>query len=134
MVCYIFGNVIETIPFFQGCSDLFLAAVLCCLEPQLYAPTDVIIQRGQREASMFIIAKGSAGMMNKDGKLVQVLQQGSYFGEIGLFFETRRTTTICSITFCDVFKLTKARACVCMCWWGGVGLKCHDQTIVSSAD
>mmetsp|Transcript_46662 Transcript_46662/g.86904 ORF Transcript_46662/g.86904 Transcript_46662/m.86904 type:complete len:1054 (-) Transcript_46662:193-3354(-) len=107
VVCYIFGNVIETIPFFQGCSDLFLAAVLCCLEPQLYAPTDVIIQRGQREASMFIIAKGSAGMMNKDGKLVQVLQQGSYFGEIGLFFETRRTTTICSITFCDVFKLTK---------------------------
>jgi len=105
VVCYIFKNVIRSVPFFHGCSELFLSAVLCCMEPILFAPADIIIQKGQREMSMFILAKGRAAVVTEKGKVIKELSMGTYVGEIGLFFGVRRTATVCSISFCDTFKL-----------------------------
>ena len=57
VICYIFRNVIESVPFFRGCSDLFLSAVLSKMETILYAPNDIIIQKGHLELAMYVLAK-----------------------------------------------------------------------------
>eukprot|EP00238_Polyblepharides_amylifera_P010531 CAMPEP_0196577352 /NCGR_PEP_ID=MMETSP1081-20130531/6428_1 /TAXON_ID=36882 /ORGANISM="Pyramimonas amylifera, Strain CCMP720" /LENGTH=337 /DNA_ID=CAMNT_0041896247 /DNA_START=1 /DNA_END=1014 /DNA_ORIENTATION=- len=107
VVCFIFRNIIEAVPFFRGCSDLFLSEVLCCMDPLLYAPADIIIQKGQRDLAMFILAKGCVVAIDSSGHVIRELEQGEYFGEIGLFFGVRRTATICSVTFCETFRLAQ---------------------------
>mmetsp|Transcript_12044 Transcript_12044/g.22842 ORF Transcript_12044/g.22842 Transcript_12044/m.22842 type:complete len:897 (+) Transcript_12044:3-2693(+) len=102
-----FRHVIESVPFFKGCGGHFLSAVLCSMEPFLYAPGDIIIQKGQRELAMFMLQKGKAAVANAHGEMVKELHTGDYFGEIALFFGVRRTATVYAVTFCDVFRLSK---------------------------
>lgn len=45
VVCFIFRDVIESVPFFRGSDDLFLSAILSSMTPILFSPTDVIIQK-----------------------------------------------------------------------------------------
>ena len=45
-----------------------------------------------------------------DGAAVTVLKKGSYFGEIGLLRNCRRTATVSALSeACDLFVLSKAR-------------------------
>jgi CRP-like cAMP-binding protein len=45
-----------------------------------------------------------------DGAAVTVLKKGSYFGEVGLLRNCRRTATVSALSeTCDLFVLSKAR-------------------------
>eukprot|EP00238_Polyblepharides_amylifera_P013627 CAMPEP_0196591028 /NCGR_PEP_ID=MMETSP1081-20130531/68296_1 /TAXON_ID=36882 /ORGANISM="Pyramimonas amylifera, Strain CCMP720" /LENGTH=150 /DNA_ID=CAMNT_0041914279 /DNA_START=120 /DNA_END=572 /DNA_ORIENTATION=- len=96
----------EGVPFFRGCDDTFLSAVLCAMQPILYAPTEIIIQKGQCELAMYILCQGRAGLLNAETGGIDVeFNKGAYFGEIALFFKVPRTATIVATSFCDAFKL-----------------------------
>ena len=47
--------------------------------------------------------------------MVTVLKKGSYFGEIGLLRNCRRTATVSALSeTCDLFVLSKAPTCPCL--------------------
>lgn len=41
------------------------------MEPILFAPADIIIQKGQRELAMYILAKGRAAVLDPQGQLLK---------------------------------------------------------------
>jgi len=107
VVCYIFRDVIESVPFFRGCDDLFLSEVISCMEPLLFAPADIIIKKGQLEPAMYVISKGRAAILDDKFTIIKNIHEGEFCGEIGLFFGVCRTATIVALVFCDTFKLSQ---------------------------
>ena len=57
---------------------------------------------------MFFLAKGSVKAVSADGKQIYaVMQEGSFFGELALLFDMKRSASVRAIGHVDVFMLTK---------------------------
>jgi len=70
----------------------------------IFLKTD-IINAGEMGSSMYIMEKGEAAVVTKDGFVHCVLQQSSYFGEGSLLSARKSSSTVKALTFCDVFEL-----------------------------
>ncbi|KAK3272361.1 hypothetical protein CYMTET_19342, partial [Cymbomonas tetramitiformis] len=127
IMCFINKDVIEAVPFFEGCDDLFIAAILEKMTPVLYAPADVIIQIGHNEHALYVLSKGRAAIVNRHGKAIKLLPEKSYFGEISLFFEIRRAATIVAVSFCDVFMLMKDQLIEVLTKYPEMAAKVHEK-------
>ena len=56
---------------------------------------------------MYFIAHGKVAIMNDDDVILNTLEAGSYFGEIGLLTEDKRIATVRALTCCDLCTLKK---------------------------
>ena len=56
---------------------------------------------------MYFIARGSVEVLTDDNTVLNVLEEGSYFGEICLLTDDRRTATVRALTPCDLCTLKK---------------------------
>ena len=97
---------IQKVPFFTSCSPGFINALVERLNGQIYSPDDCITVEGDLGNCMFFIVRGEVEVLVAD-KPVARLQEGSFFGEIALLYETKRTATVRAVTFCDVNILTR---------------------------
>lgn len=79
------------------------------LTPVQYHINDLIIRKGEPASEMFFVVRGIAEVFNEDdGKVYAQFSPGSFFGEVGLFFDIKRTASVHCITdVVDVFKLTR---------------------------
>ena len=99
---------IKNCPFFDICSIEIIKRLAMCLQPLVFSSEDVLIQYGDMGQEMFFLEKGTVEVVSGDGKTVFAnLNHGAFFGETGLFFKTKRSTTIRAITFCEVLRLDK---------------------------
>ncbi len=57
------------------------------------ATGDVVVRQGEPAEDMFVIGSGDFDA-EVDGQRVRTMQQGDYFGEIGLLFGVPRTATV----------------------------------------
>ncbi|MSR31095.1 MAG: glucose-6-phosphate dehydrogenase [Gemmataceae bacterium] len=101
-------NVLNKIPLFQKCSEVFLHNLAINLRPDIYSQGDLIIRHGEIGKEMFIISRGSVEVLNEAGKVMATLADGAFFGELSLLNSIPRTATIRALTPCDVFILDKA--------------------------
>jgi CRP-like cAMP-binding protein len=82
-----------------------LARVLTVVEAKA---GENIITAGERGNDMFFIDEGVVLILAADGKsFVNVLGAGAFFGEMGLLFSTRRTSTVQAKIRCKLFRLTR---------------------------
>lgn len=51
-------HVIEKVPLFRGCAPDVSASIIACLEPRVYVPHDLIIERGAWGDEFFIVSEG----------------------------------------------------------------------------
>jgi len=78
--CY--GDIVQSVPMFQGASDVFITEVLFCLEPKIFVAGVMITQKGEVGTDMYILENGDVEILEDDQKsVVRVLPAGSYFGE-----------------------------------------------------
>ena len=57
---------------------------------------------------MFFIAEGSVNVLSADKMTVlKTLHKGSFFGEIAIFLDTKRTTFVKSDSYCSIYVLKK---------------------------
>ncbi|MBC7429081.1 MAG: cyclic nucleotide-binding domain-containing protein, partial [Bacteriovorax sp.] len=56
---------------------------------------------------MFIISHGSVEVILENEERVATLHDGQIFGEVALLKETKRIANVQSLTYCDLYKLTK---------------------------
>ena len=57
---------------------------------------------------MYIIAQGTVHMLSpNEKKVLCVLEQDSYFGELSLYVNTKRLTSFVSATFCLIYILDR---------------------------
>ena len=59
-----------------------------------YEAGDIILEQGAAAEYFYILIKGQVEVLNSDGKRVNLLKSGSYFGEIGLMDGDLRSTTV----------------------------------------
>ena len=81
-------EVIDTIPFLQGISSEAAASIAEHLSLRTFLPGEYVFLRGDPGYSMFIILEGKVviTLTNAEGHdyTVATLQEGSFFGELGL--------------------------------------------------
>jgi len=103
-------ELLERVPLFRLSSDTLKHALLLSLEPQIIAPQGFIVEAGEPGREMHFISKGKAEIIEPDGKTVyDVLSDGDYFGDIALLLGERRTASVRSVTYCEVFTLSRAK-------------------------
>jgi voltage-gated potassium channel len=107
MQIYMKIKLINNIPIFQNCPHECLKDVSTRLEQIYSSPNDLIIKIGDTGEEMFIIAQGNVDVILESGERVATLHDGQIFGEVALLKETTRTANIQSLTYCDLYKLTK---------------------------
>uniref|UniRef100_A0A7S3GJZ9 Cyclic nucleotide-binding domain-containing protein n=1 Tax=Palpitomonas bilix TaxID=652834 RepID=A0A7S3GJZ9_9EUKA len=100
-------NILESIPLFKGCDNNFFSSLCVLLRPIIFLPSEYIVRAGEAGESMFILSKGSVAVLPmSEDKVFAILRKGSYFGEISLLFEEKRTASVRAIEHCDCAELT----------------------------
>lgn len=108
LALHLFKDVVSHISLFSEIDDLLLGEICLSLRTRIFLPQDMIIFKGDVGKELFIIAKGVVEVLRDDLPLSQrhnappiLLRNGSFFGEIALIMETRRTCSVQAITMCE---------------------------------
>jgi len=89
-------------------SENFIREICLCLQHSIYLPNTYIINKDDFGVEMFFIAEGQVSVVAGDKRTVlKKLVKGSFFGEIAIFKNVRRTTNVRSDTYCSVYVLKK---------------------------
>lgn len=68
---------------------------------------EVILREGERGEYFYVLASGSAMVMDKQGNILAALRPGDYFGEEALVGDTTRNATIKMLTAGKLMRLNK---------------------------
>lgn len=107
MHIYMKIKLISNIPVFIGLPHECLKDISTHLEQIYSSPGDKIIKIGDIGEEMFIIAHGTVDIILESHEKIASLHDGQIFGEIALLKETTRTANVESLSYCDLYKLTK---------------------------
>lgn len=86
-------DLLRSVPLFAGCSAKELGQI-SSLADELYQPEGTkLIAEGTKGREFFVLVDGSVDV-RRNGRKVNTLGPGSFFGEIALVSETPRTATV----------------------------------------
>lgn len=101
-------DLIETVPFFKGASEGFIAELVTRLAPQFCQKGDAIVRVGDVAHDMYLIQRGEVVVTDFHGKPMHVLRDGAFFGEIALLEPSlKRTASVIAIKNCDLYTLAR---------------------------
>ena len=99
-------------PLFSSFSEDELTAVIGGLTLLSFEPGDIIITEGDTGDSLFTITTGvtKTFLRQPEGgqKLVRILKEGDFFGEISILSGKPRTATVTAATACELLELDRA--------------------------
>ncbi len=99
-------------PLFSSFSEDELTAVIGGLTLLSFEPGDIIITEGDKGDSLFTITTGvtKTFLRQPEGgqKLVRILKEGDFFGEISILSGKPRTATVTAATACELLELDRA--------------------------
>jgi CRP/FNR family transcriptional regulator, cyclic AMP receptor protein len=84
---------IRHVPLFAQCSKRELAQIAGIADEIDLREGKVLIREGERGREFFVLLEGSAEV-TKDGRRINTLGPGDFFGEIALVSRTPRTATV----------------------------------------
>lgn len=108
LALHLFKDVVSHISFFSEIDDFLLGEICMSLRTRIFLPGDMIILKGDVGRELFIVAKGVVEVLRDDLPAVRrnarqiLLTSGSFFGEIALVMEVRRTCSVQARTVCEV--------------------------------
>ncbi len=104
----IHADILSKVPFFRDASESFIQDITLCLEPVVFTPGDIIIQKDDPGYEVFFINSGAVDVMGDDGTtIVATIYEGGFFGELALLFSSPRKATIIARDYCDIYILNK---------------------------
>lgn len=95
------------VPIFAHASQECLSDMVKCLKRRSLTPHEQIITHGDIGQEMYFLSHGVVEVQLENGRPVAKLRSGAFFGETALLKEEPRNATVQSITFCDLFVLSK---------------------------
>jgi len=98
-------SVIEQVPLFSACDAIFQHNIAMALKPEVYAPGDLIVRKGDIGREMYVLVNGEVEVLDRDGTALATLGAGSFFGEISLLLSEPRTASVRAREYCDLFVL-----------------------------
>jgi glucose-6-phosphate 1-dehydrogenase len=100
-------GVIEQVPLFEACDAVFQHNIAMALKPEVHAPGDFIIRKGEVGREMYFLVKGEVDVLAADGAVINTLAPGTFFGETALLLSEPRTASVRAREYCDLFVLEK---------------------------
>ena len=102
-------SLLATVPLFTTLNTSQMANIAANVRREKYERADVITREGDSDARLFIIADGSVNVYKswgqKSQRRLRGLDAGSWFGEIALLVDQRRTATVVAATDVKVLSL-----------------------------
>ena len=100
-------EILQTIPLFKGVSDEFLKEVSLHMRPIVSVPDEYIFKADDIGHEMYFIIRGKLEIIMNE-KVLSVLTDGDFFGEIALFTDhNKRTASVKSVHYSDLYRLDR---------------------------
>ncbi|KAL7490438.1 hypothetical protein ACHAWT_000029, partial [Skeletonema menzelii] len=101
-------DLIAKIPFLQQGNKVpqFVADCVSMFSPMVFNEGDFIVKEGTQADEMYFLVKGTAGVFY-GSKLAAIINEGSYFGEIGCIMGGIRRASVKALTVTEVQALSK---------------------------
>ena len=101
-------ELLEKVPLFKYCSPALRNTLLMTLKAQTYAPDSCIVREGEVGKEIYFICSGEMEIMSDEGRKIHgTFETGDYFGHLSLVLGEKRTASVRTLSYCDVFILTK---------------------------
>ena len=100
-------EVLHKIEIFKDGDPLFLSQVILALRPEVLAPGEVVMKKGEVGKDAYVIVRGQVEIVDDAGTVLGTLRDGDVFGEIALLTHAPRTATVRAKTSCDLMVLDK---------------------------
>eukprot|EP00760_Papus_ankaliazontas_P002672 PhM_4_TR11224/c0_g1_i1/m.18384/K04954/HCN1; hyperpolarization activated cyclic nucleotide-gated potassium channel 1 len=111
---YIRRRLLMQVPMFKDAPEELIAEFTHALVEELVPAGESVVSQGEIGSEMFFVVHGIVevtGVNEETGEEVQLalLQEGAWFGEIGILKEVPRTASVHTVTSCDLMVLSKQR-------------------------
>ena len=105
---FIFRDLLSKVKLFEIGDPAFMMAMIRYLKPRLYMMGDFIIHQGDYPTEFYIVRNGLVEVLATDGATqIALLDQGSYFGEIGILLNIYRTLSVKAYEACVICYIPK---------------------------
>ena len=105
---YITRELLQQVPLFKYCSPGLRNILLSVLKVETYAPNSYIVFEGELGEAIYFITKGKVEIIiANSNEFIDQLGEGEYFGDISLVLKEKRTASVRTISYCDLFVLTE---------------------------
>jgi CRP-like cAMP-binding protein len=104
---YLNKSILEKVALFKNANEIFIREIVQLMKPMVFLPDDYIIRQGEYGDCMYFLSNGDVEVL-VSGSRVASLGQGSPFGETALLQGEKRMASIRSLSYCDVYKLSKS--------------------------
>ena len=98
------AGLLKAVPWFAECSEGQLADVARQAERLRIEAGEVILREGRLGRELFIVLEGTA-TVTREGRVVNVIEPGGYFGELAAIEAIPRTATVTATTDLDVLVI-----------------------------
>ncbi|XP_078380058.1 uncharacterized protein LOC144663004 isoform X2 [Oculina patagonica] len=104
-------DTLKKVKMFEHCDPSFLRELVLKLKPMLCSPGDYVCRQDEIGREMYIVNQGELEVLDKSGTVLAKLSAGRHFGEISILdmkgIGNRRTASVRSVGFSDLFRLSK---------------------------
>ncbi len=108
LLLHLTRDLLETVPLFRFCTPALRNELLLALKPQVYAPDVYVVREGEASHEVFFISRGQVEITSGGGsKSHGELGDGEYFGLLSLLLNEKRTASVRTCRYSDVFTLTQ---------------------------
>ncbi len=108
----------RNVPLFSMLSEVQLQLLTQVLSRKAYPKNSTIIAAGDPTDAMYIVVSGrlKVVMSDKEGQevILAILNQGEFFGEMGLIAQAPRSATVTTIEPCELLTITRADFTKCL--------------------
>ncbi|XP_050306984.1 potassium/sodium hyperpolarization-activated cyclic nucleotide-gated channel 3-like [Anthonomus grandis grandis] len=106
MDVFLYKSLINQVSIFSHISPKNMQLITANLVPEIYLPSDLIIQSGTHGDCMYFIESGTVAVFTPSGKEICHLHDGDYFGEVSLLsVSKKRTASVVAIEATRIYKL-----------------------------
>ena len=112
MALYARMKIVRQVPIFADAPEICVAKLAQSLVNVFVPPEEYIVIAGEEGEEMFFLFHGMCGVMLPNGKWLATIARGGVFGEVALLQETRRSASVRSLTYCQLFRLDKVYRCI----------------------
>ena len=110
---FVCRDMMTKVPLFKDADAQFFRQLAASLKPLVCLPNTRVVTKGEMGKEMYFISKGSLAVLieyeTETGEIAEksvcTLEEGQHFGEIALLCKSKRSATIQTNEFCDLFVL-----------------------------
>jgi CRP-like cAMP-binding protein len=102
---FLHKNLVQKLDWFQRFSTEFIENLVTRLTTEIYLKGEFIFKQGELPSAMYFLARGSVRIYNDNFSVEQ--GENTYFGEIGLVIDTRRTASVVTLEHSELCVLSK---------------------------